>query len=152
MADVFVGLGSNLGDRPEFLRLALSALQNSRVRLRQCSSFRCTDPVGGPEQPDFVNAVARFEVLSKPEAFLYQLLRTEASLGRKRICVDGPRTLDLDLLMFGNHRLATSFLTLPHPRLTERRFVLEPLAELAPRLAVNGKTAFDHLQALSAPC
>ena len=75
MADVFVGLGSNLGDRPEFLRLALSALQNPQVRLRQCSSFRRTDPVGGPEQPDFVNAVARFEVLAKPEAFLHQLLK-----------------------------------------------------------------------------
>jgi 2-amino-4-hydroxy-6-hydroxymethyldihydropteridine diphosphokinase len=152
MADVFIGLGSNLGDRPRFLRQALQALQSPQIRLRQCSGFRRTAPVGGPEQPDFVNAVARLEVQTTPKALMHRLLQTEARFGRRRQEVNGPRTLDLDLLVFGQHQDQTEFLTLPHPRATKRRFVLEPLIEIAPRLALNGKSAWDHLQTLPASC
>lgn len=148
MADVFIGLGSNLGDRPRFLRQALQALQSPHVRLRQCSGFRRTAPVGGPVQPDFVNAVARLEVQTTPLAFMHRLLQTEARFGRRRQQVNGPRTLDLDLLVFGQQQFQTSFLTLPHPRAAQRRFVLEPLLELAPRLALHGKPAWHHLQTL----
>ncbi len=150
MADVFIGLGSNLGDRPRFLRQALMALENSWIQVRQCSGFRRTAPVGGPEQPDFVNAAARLEVQGNPKALLHHLLQTEARFGRHRRMVNGPRTLDLDLLVYGSHSYQTEFLTLPHPRATERRFVLEPLVELAPRLPLNGRTASDHLLALNA--
>lgn len=148
MADVFIGLGSNLGDRPRFLRQALEALQGDQVRVRQCSSFRRTAPIGGPQQPDFVNAVARLEVQTTPQALMHKLLQTEARFGRRRQMVNGPRTLDLDLLLFGQQQFQTEFLTLPHPRASQRRFVLEPLLELAPRLALHGKSAWEHLQTL----
>lgn len=139
MAAVFLGLGSNLGDRAGQLRTALARLESTRwLRLRRLSSFRETEPVGGPEQPRFVNAVAEFECSRGPHALLSRLQRLEREQGRRRTVANGPRTLDLDLLLYGNYRGRTAVLTVPHPRMESRRFVLEPLAEIAPRLCLPG--------------
>ena len=135
MSAAFLGLGSNLGDRPTELRQALRDLRaHGGVRLRAVSRFRRTDPVGGPPQPDFVNAVARVESSLPPEHLLSVMQRVEHRRGRRRGQINGPRTLDLDLLWYENAVLQDERLTLPHPRLEDRRFVLEPLAELAPGL------------------
>jgi len=118
MSVVFVGLGSNLGDRAGFLRRALRELHLVRgLQIQACSRFRRTDPVGGPEQPDFVNAVVKAETSLRPDRLLQDLLQIEQRHGRRRIEADGPRTLDLDLLLYGRHRSDTAMLQLPHPRL-----------------------------------
>lgn len=139
MSEIYVGLGSNLGDRAGHLRFALRRLsERAGLRLRQVSGFRRTAPVGGPPQPDFVNAVARFETSLAPPAVLRALLDTEDRRGRRRTVPNGPRTLDLDLLLYRDLEWREPALTLPHPRIAERRFVLEPLAELAPALPLGG--------------
>ena len=150
MSVVFVGLGSNLGDRAGHLRRALRALDDLPGVTRQgCSSFRRTAPEGGPPQPDFVNAVVRCEASLPPAQLLHALLRIEAWQGRRRLITNGPRTLDLDLLLYGTHRSRSTELELPHPRLRQRRFVLEPLAQLAPRLPlIDGRTVEQCLAAL----
>lgn len=152
MADVFLGLGSNLGDRAGALRGAAAALaEHPALRLRAVSTLRRTAPVGGPPQPDFVNAAARLESSLPPRALLDLLLTLERRHGRRRAAPNGPRTLDLDLLFYGAARLREPGLELPHPRLTERAFVLEPLAELAPLLPLpGGGTAAQRADALRA--
>lgn len=139
MSEVYVGLGSNLGDRAGHLRFALGELaRRPGFRLRQASGFRRTAPVGGPPQPDYVNAVARLETSLSPRAVLRVLLELERRRGRRRLVRNGPRPLDLDLLVYPGCELAEDGLTLPHPRLDQRRFVLEPLAEIAPALPLRG--------------
>lgn len=154
MADVFLGLGANLGDRGGALRSALADLQRlPGLRLRAVSTARRTAPVGGPPQPDFVNAAARFECALPPRRLLDHLQTIERRHGRLRRVVHGPRTLDLDLLLYGQGRLSAPGLELPHPRLAERLFVVEPLAELAPRLPLplpGGATAAARARALAA--
>jgi 2-amino-4-hydroxy-6-hydroxymethyldihydropteridine diphosphokinase len=149
VAEVFIGLGSNLGDRPGTLRRSLRRLQTLPMRQLGCSLFRRTTPVGLLEQPDFVNAVARFETQFNPGHLLKLMMRVEWQFGRQRRIENGPRTLDLDLLLYGNLAMRDSQLTLPHPRMTERRFVLEPMAELAPRLTLNGKAVQHYLKSAS---
>jgi 2-amino-4-hydroxy-6-hydroxymethyldihydropteridine diphosphokinase len=132
----FVGLGSNLGDREATIRAALSRLDG----VLAVSALRETDPVGFEDQPRFLNGVAALETELPPRALLDRLLEVERSLGRTRDGPRfGPRTIDLDLLVYGELELAEPGLTLPHPRLHERRFALEPLAELAPDLVVPGR-------------
>jgi 2-amino-4-hydroxy-6-hydroxymethyldihydropteridine diphosphokinase len=132
----FVGLGSNLGDREATIRAALSRLDG----VVAVSALRETDPVGFEDQPRFLNGVAAFETELPPRALLDRLLEVERSLGRTREGPRyGPRTIDLDLLVYGELELVEPGLTLPHPRLHERRFALEPLAELAPDLVVPGR-------------
>ncbi len=139
MADVFLGLGANLGDRAARLRSAVEDLaQAPGLRLRAVSTLRRTAPVGGPPQPDFVNAAAHLECALSPWRLLDLLLEVERRHGRVRREPNGPRTLDLDLLLFGAARIHQSGLEVPHPRLAERAFVVEPLAELAPRLPLPG--------------
>jgi 2-amino-4-hydroxy-6-hydroxymethyldihydropteridine diphosphokinase len=152
MADIFLGLGSNLGDRASALRSAAAALAaHPAIRLRAVSTFRRTAPVGGPAQPDFVNAAARLESSLPPRTLLDLVLALERRHGRRRGARNGPRTLDLDLLIYGALRLREPGLELPHPRLAERAFVLEPLAELAPRLPLpGGGTAAQRADALRA--
>lgn len=152
MADVFLGLGANLGDRGGALRAALEELAAAPgLRLRAASTLRRTAPVGGPPQPDFVNAAARFDCALPPRELLALLLRTERRRGRRRGVANGPRTLDLDLLLYGALRRDTPELRLPHPRLGERAFVVEPLAELTPRLRLpDGATAAERARALRA--
>ncbi|MGZ4441274.1 MAG: 2-amino-4-hydroxy-6-hydroxymethyldihydropteridine diphosphokinase [Gaiellaceae bacterium] len=136
MARVHVGLGSNLGDREAALRGALDLLGDDVVAV---SSFRETDPVGYLDQPRFLNAAAALDTELEPRALLDRLLDVERELGRTRESPRfGPRTIDLDLLLYGDRMIDEPGLVVPHPRLAERRFVLEPLAELDPDLVVPG--------------
>jgi len=131
----YVGLGSNLGDRAGNLLLAVRGMMNAGFPVTRLSSIYETEPVDVREQPRFLNMVAELRVtIFTPVQVLARLLRIEYALGRRRERQRGPRTIDLDLLLYGNERSATEFLQLPHPRLHERRFVLTPLAELAPDL------------------
>ena len=130
----YVGLGSNLGDRAASLSSALAELAPRRV-----SRILETEPWGLPDQPRFLNAVAELETDLDPEALLGRLLDLERRVGRVRGPERwGPRTLDLDLLLYGDRVVRSGALEVPHPRLAERRFVLEGLAELCPRRAVPG--------------
>jgi 2-amino-4-hydroxy-6-hydroxymethyldihydropteridine diphosphokinase len=134
----FVGLGSNLGDRERSLRTALELLdERPGIRVRRVSSFRETAPVGYLDQPDFLNAAAELETTLAARALLAELLAVERSLGRRRDGPRfGPRTIDLDLLLYADAVIDEPGLTVPHPRLHERRFALEPLLELDPHLVV----------------
>jgi 2-amino-4-hydroxy-6-hydroxymethyldihydropteridine diphosphokinase len=129
----YVGIGSNLGDRAGHLLLAVRGMLDAGLVVTRLSAVYETEPVDVREQPTFLNMVAELRItLFSPEQTLARLLRIEYALGRRRETLRGPRTIDLDLLLYGNERRATEFLQLPHPRLHERRFVLTPLAELAP--------------------
>jgi 2-amino-4-hydroxy-6-hydroxymethyldihydropteridine diphosphokinase len=141
----FIGLGSNLGDREGNLRAALARLAElGEVR---ASSFRETDPVGVTDQPKFLNAAAELSTDLPARDLLDALLAIERDLGRDRAREErwGPRTLDLDLLLYGDDVIDEPGLTVPHPRLAERRFVLEPLHELAPGLLLPDGTAIRDL-------
>lgn len=132
---MFVGLGANLGDAAATVRAAfdaLAALPQTRCVAR--SSLYRSAPVDATG-PDFVNAVAELRTQLEPEALLEALHAIETRFGRERPYRHAPRTLDLDLLLYGARRIATPGLTLPHPRWTERAFVVVPLAEIAPELA-----------------
>lgn len=131
----YVSLGSNLGDRAGHLLLAVREMLDAGFVVTRLSAIYETEPVDVREQPFFLNMVAELRVtIFSPEQTLARLLRIEYSLGRTRDIPRGPRTVDLDLLLYGDEQRATEFLQLPHPRLHERRFVLTPLAELAPQL------------------
>ena len=144
----FVALGSNLGDRRAHLERALGGLASAPgVRLAAASAAFENPPVGGPPQDDYWNAVAEVRTTLTPHA-LHALLRAlEDRAGRVRAERDGPRTLDLDLLLHGDLVRDEPGLTLPHPRLHERRFVLEPLADLDPALVVPGHGTVAELLA-----
>jgi 2-amino-4-hydroxy-6-hydroxymethyldihydropteridine diphosphokinase len=130
----YVGLGANLGDREGTIRAAVADLPG----VVAVSTLRETDPVGITDQPRFLNGVAVLETELAPRELLDGLLAVERRLGRERGKRWGPRTIDLDLLLYGDEVIDQTGLTIPHPRLHERRFVLEPLAELAPELVVPG--------------
>jgi 2-amino-4-hydroxy-6-hydroxymethyldihydropteridine diphosphokinase len=135
-AQAFVGLGANLGDRLQSLRLAVARFDGAAdVRVVRCSPVYETAPQGPrPEQPAFLNAVCAIETALAPRALLARLLEVERALGRVRDVPQGPRTLDLDLLLFGSVIVDEPGLQVPHPRLPERAFVLRPLLDLAPDL------------------
>lgn len=141
--NAYVGLGSNLGDRAGHLLLGVRGILDAGLDVIRLSSIYETEPVEYENQPAFLNMVAelRGSTLPLPEQMLARLLRIEYALGRKRDIPMGPRTIDLDLLIFKDQQLETEFLTVPHPRLALRRFVLVPLNELAPSLVhpVMGK-------------
>jgi 2-amino-4-hydroxy-6-hydroxymethyldihydropteridine diphosphokinase len=124
------GLGSNLGDRRAHLEAAVRGLAGLGEVLA-VSSFRETAPVGGPPQPAYLNAAVVVATELEPLALLHAAQEIERRAGRERGVVWGPRTLDLDLLLYGDRTLREPGLVVPHPRLHERRFVLEPLAEIA---------------------
>ena len=136
----FVGLGSNL-DRPlDQITSALAELDAlPATRLARRSSLYRTEPVGYADQPDFVNAVAELRTTLEPHALLDALLALEQAHGRVRSIPNGPRTLDLDLLLYDALVLAGPKLTLPHPRMHERAFVLVPLDEIAPQAEIPGR-------------
>ena len=129
---VFIGLGSNLGDRARHIHDALRELaQVGDVCVVACSSLHETEPVGGPAgQPRFLNAVAELATELEPRALLVRLLEIEQRHGRQRTVPNGPRTLDLDLLLYGQRIVDEPDLHVPHPRMWQRSFVLEPLAEV----------------------
>jgi 2-amino-4-hydroxy-6-hydroxymethyldihydropteridine diphosphokinase len=128
-----IALGSNIGDREATLRTAITALRELGT-VKAVSRFYETDPVGDTEQPKFINAAALLETELDPLPLLHALLEIERANGRDRSIgpPKGPRTLDLDLLLYGDAILDSPELTLPHPEMHTRRFVLEPLAEIAP--------------------
>jgi len=138
----YLGLGSNVGDREAHLRAAVAALDEHGVEVEATSSLFETEPVGEIlDQPDFLNAAVRIRTELEPEALLDLCKAIEVEQGRmlggQR---HGPRPLDLDLLLLGDIELASDRLTLPHPQVTSRRFVLEPLLELDPQLALPDGT------------
>jgi 2-amino-4-hydroxy-6-hydroxymethyldihydropteridine diphosphokinase len=146
----FVGLGSNLGDREATIRAAVAELQAAEgVEVVGVSSLVDTEPVGYTDQPRFLNGVAALDTGLGARTLLDLLLAVEARFGRDRASVpaQGPRTLDLDLLLYGDAQIDEPGLRVPHPRLHERAFVLEPLAELAPALDVPGKGPIQTLLA-----
>lgn len=133
MHDIFVGFGSNLGDSLQICREAIAMLaSNSRIEVCAVSSFYRTEPEGYKEQPWFINGVVRCRSRLGPAAVLAELQVIENRLGRTRKVRWGPRTLDLDLLSYEDLVATLPELVIPHPRLHERRFVLEPLREIAP--------------------
>jgi 2-amino-4-hydroxy-6-hydroxymethyldihydropteridine diphosphokinase len=149
-----IGLGSNLGDRRAALDGALAALaETPGVRVRLVSSFHETEPVGGPPgQGTYLNAAAMLQTTLDPLSLLHILQAIEARFGRVRTVHWGERTLDLDLLLFDDRIIRSPELTVPHPRLAQRRFVLEPLAEVAPEAVepASGRTVSELLRQLDA--
>jgi len=140
VTSAYIGLGSNLGDREATIRRALELLNEGRTSVRGVSRFRETDPVGLLDQPRFLNAAALVHTELAPRELLRFLLEVERELGRVRDGPRfGPRTIDLDLLLYGDTTIEEPSLTVPHPRLHERRFALEPLHELDPGLVVPGR-------------
>jgi 2-amino-4-hydroxy-6-hydroxymethyldihydropteridine diphosphokinase len=152
MATAYIGLGANLGDRMTTLQMAIQRLQ-TLGSIERVSSLYETEPVGYLEQPPFLNAVVALDTALTPAELVSALLSIERDLGRLRSFPNAPRTLDLDLLTVDNIILDTPELTLPHPRLHERAFVLVPLAEIAPELVLPGSemTMPELLQTLPDP-
>jgi len=129
----YIALGSNIGDRAKNFHAAIDLMNGVEgISVLRVSSFHDTKPVGGPPQPDYLNAVAEVETDLPPTDLLAELQRIERRLGRTRAAHWGPRTIDLDILLMGDTIVDEPHLTIPHPRMHERRFVLEPLCELAP--------------------
>jgi len=139
LPQVFIGVGANIGDRAGTMLRALRQIQLLQdTEIIQVSGFYNTEPVGLKEQNDFLNAVVQVRTLLSPEDLLRALQKIEQNLGRVRTIHWGPRTIDLDILCAGNVMSNTELLTLPHPELGKRRFVLAPFCELAPGFRVPG--------------
>jgi 2-amino-4-hydroxy-6-hydroxymethyldihydropteridine diphosphokinase len=144
----FVGIGSNLGDREANLRRAIELLSAEEgIDVAAVSNIRETEPVGPVEQGPFLNGAVRIETELRPRELLDRLLDIEKRMGRVRGERFGPRTIDLDLLVYGEETIDEPGLTVPHPRLQERRFALEPLAELDPGLTIPGSKPVSALLA-----
>jgi 2-amino-4-hydroxy-6-hydroxymethyldihydropteridine diphosphokinase len=134
LTTVYLSLGSNLGDRALNLALARKHLEAEDVRILRASSIYETAPRDLTAQPWFLNQVIEAETSLFPRQLLHRVLKVERAMGRKRTAPKGPRVIDVDILLFGASTVSTPELDIPHPRMAERRFVLEPLAELAPDL------------------
>ncbi len=146
----YIALGSNLGDKMATCRKALDLLVRAG-RITKVSSFYCTEPVGYPNQDDFINAVVELETGLSPLALLAACHVIEDELGRSRLVHWGPRTIDLDILLYGDQVVNSAELTIPHPLMAKRRFVLVPLSEIAPQAVhpVLRKKAVDLLNKLN---
>lgn len=143
---VYLSLGSNQGDRAAYLQEAIRRLvENPRLRITTVSRVIETPPWGNIDQPPFLNQVVALDTTFTPEELLHVAQEIEQAAGRRRTIHWGPRTLDIDLLLYDTETRDTEELTLPHPYLTQRRFVLEPLAEIAPDVTVRGKTVREWL-------
>jgi 2-amino-4-hydroxy-6-hydroxymethyldihydropteridine diphosphokinase len=144
----FIGIGSNLGDREQNLARAIELLSaEDGIDVVAVSEIRETEPVGPVAQGPFLNGVVRIETELGPRELLDRLLAVEQRLGRVRRERFGPRTIDLDLLLYGDVVVEEPGLTVPHPRLHERRFALEPLSDLAPGLEIPGQGPISELLA-----
>ncbi len=140
MTLAYVGLGANIGDPRRQLTEALTAMSGlPETRLAGHSGYFRTAPVGYEDQPEFLNAVAALDTRLAPGVLLEGLQGIERRQGRERPFANAPRTIDLDLLLFGEEQIARPGLTVPHPRMHERAFVLQPLLELDPEISIPGK-------------
>ena len=144
--DVYIALGSNLGDRSAHIHSALTEIQEAGdIRVLQCSSLHETEPVGGPPgQPHFLNAVAELATELEPRELLARLLAIEARHGRVRTVPNDARTLDLDLLLYRDRVIDEPNLSVPHPRMWERSFVMDPLAEICSPEQLGTHRALTH--------
>jgi 2-amino-4-hydroxy-6-hydroxymethyldihydropteridine diphosphokinase len=147
----YLGLGSNIGNREANLREALERLESDGIRVVRRSSLYETEPRDLRDQPWFLNAVVEVETDLFPLQLLAHIQNVERAMGRRRMTPKGPRNIDIDILFYGRSVIETADLQVPHPRIAQRRFVLEPLTEIAPefRHPVSGKTASELLAALA---
>ncbi len=134
MATVYLSLGSNMGDRTQNLMRAIEALASHHIRVTRRSSLYETEPVGVTEQGWFLNCILETETGLQPAQMMRELLEIERELGRERRLPQGPRPIDMDILLFDSMILHTAEVEIPHPRMTDRRFVLVPFAEIAPQV------------------
>jgi 2-amino-4-hydroxy-6-hydroxymethyldihydropteridine diphosphokinase len=134
MKKAYLSLGSNMGERRAHLDQALMLLEAPRLQVTRISSCYETEPQGVRDQPWFLNVVTEVETTLFPRMLLNHVLAIERRMGRRRTGLKGPRNIDIDILLYGNFIVHTPSLEIPHPRMTGRRFVLAPLAELAPEL------------------
>lgn len=134
MPTIFLSLGSNIGDREKNLHTAIMALAAANVRVTRVSSFYETEPVDLREQPWFLNCAAQAETELPPLELLGALREIESHMGSRKLVPKGPRLIDLDILLYGEETIDTAELQVPHPRMLLRKFVLMPLAEIAPNL------------------
>ncbi len=150
MKTAYLGLGSNLGNREANLRQALDRMESEGIRVVRRSSIYETEPRDLPDQPWFLNAAVEVETDLFPLQLLARLQNIEREMGRRRVTPKGPRNIDIDVLFYGRSVIATADFQVPHPRIAQRRFVLEPLAEIAPefRHPMTGKTAREMLASL----
>lgn len=150
MKTVYLGLGSNVGDSEALLQSALDHLNGPDLTLLRVSSLYETEPIGLREQRWFLNLVAEFQTELFPRQLLQRIEKVERELGRKRTVRNGPRTIDIDILLYGNSVVKTEALEIPHPRYRERRFTLAPLAELNAELRdpVTRRSMAEMLAAL----
>jgi 2-amino-4-hydroxy-6-hydroxymethyldihydropteridine diphosphokinase len=150
MKTVYLGLGSNMGDREAMLQTAVRALESPRLHILRVSPVYETEPMDVPVQHWFLNQVAEAETDLFPLQLLHRTAKVEAQLGRRRLAPKGPRTIDIDILLFANSVVRLPALEIPHPRFRGRRFVLAPLADLAPDLRdpVTRKTVRELLAEL----
>lgn len=140
MNEVYLSLGSNIGDRLEYIREAVQMLHNQEeINVVNTSSVYETDPVGYEEQALFLNIAIQIETSLNPLSLLEQCQKIESELGRKRIIRWGPRTIDLDILLYNQENIVSEKLIIPHPRIEERAFVLVPLIEIAPDIKLPNK-------------
>lgn len=141
----YIGLGSNLGDEKEYIEKALKLLaETPGIELREVAGYYRTEPIGYTEQDWFLNTAAKIKTTLAPHALLVVLQDIEEKLGRVREIHWGPRVIDLDLLIFGNEKIDDDILTVPHPRICERAFVVAPLADISPDLILpDGSKAKD---------
>ena len=153
MTTAYIGLGSNMGNSKTILNGVVKVLANHEsFCMPVISSYYQTSPIGYDDQPDFINAVIKVDTSLEPMALLKFLMAIEKAVGRKRDpkLKDGPRLVDCDLLLYGREEIQTEKLTLPHPRMTQRLFVLEPLIEIAPKAFIPGfgyaKEVFKELE------
>lgn len=146
MACVFIGIGSNLGDRQENIAKALESLkQTAGITIKKVSSIIETKPWAGPSQGKYLNAVIEIDTQIEPKELLKITQQIEHDLGRVREVINGPRTIDLDILLYDDVIMDSSDLIIPHPRMWERDFVMRPLTEIAPDIAKRANF-YDHRQ------
>lgn len=134
MAVVYLALGSNLTDRKSNIRQAIELLKSNKINIIESAKLIETNPVGGPPQDPFLNTVIKIETDLTPHELLSLTQSIEKHLGRSKTVVNGPRTIDIDILLYDQISLQTNQLTIPHPRMLKRDFVLNPLKEIAPEL------------------
>jgi 2-amino-4-hydroxy-6-hydroxymethyldihydropteridine diphosphokinase len=132
MAKIFLGLGSNIGDRRAHIERAIGQLLIEGITIIRCADMIETDPVGGPPQGKYLNTVISGETTFSPEDLLAAVKAIERRIGRTPSIRNGPRVIDIDILLYDHRRMQTAALTLPHPRMRERDFVLIPLRQIAP--------------------